>query len=52
MALSSILNWLNPKARRAGKATEDLNTRKSAAHEGGSRSATAVPAHRTRHEGG
>ena len=53
MALSSILNWLNPKARRAEKATEDLkaNAEKALRMKQEADSGAHVPPHRTAHEG-
>jgi len=53
MALSSILNWLNPRARRAERAKEELKATAEKAlrlkQEGGAQ--THIPPHQTAHEG-
>ena len=53
MALSSILNWLNPKARRAEKAKDELkaNAEKALRMKQEAGSETHIPPHQTAHEG-
>lgn len=53
MPLSSLLNWLKPKARRAESARSDLkaNAEKALKMKRESQSATHIPEHQTAHEG-
>ena len=53
MALSSILNWLNPKARRAAQAKEELkaNAEKALRMKQEAGSETHVPPHQTARDG-
>jgi len=53
MALSSILNWLNPKARRAEKAKEELkaNAEKALRMKQEAASEAHIPPHQTAHKG-
>lgn len=53
MALSSILNWLNPKARRAEQAKEELkaNAEKALRMKQEAGAETQVPPHQTAREG-
>ena len=53
MALSSLLNWLNPRARRAEKVKEELkaNAEKALRMKQEGASETHIPPHQTARDG-
>lgn len=53
MSLSSLINWLSPKARRADRAGAELkaNAQKALRMKQEAEAGTSVPPHRTANEG-